>query len=155
MFKILIFIVAVLCLLVVVRVTGFSIRHRHSKKALVVHAQPKPPKVEVPQVEVPPLQRECLEIGTASWYGATLKGHLTASGEKYDPKALTAASRVYPLGTELNVINLKNDRSVLVTINDRGPYVHHRIIDLSVEAAQKLGMKKVGLAPVCIQETSK
>lgn len=94
---------------------------------------------------------ECIQTGTASWYGTNLKGKLTASGEKYDPKALTAASRKFPLGTELNVINLKNDQNVTVTVNDRGPYSDKRIIDMSIAAAHELGMEKAGLAHVCVQ----
>lgn len=94
---------------------------------------------------------ECAQRGIASWYGTHMKGRLTASGEKYDPKALTAASRKFPMGTELNVINLENDQDVIVTVNDRGPYVGKRIIDMSVAAARELGMEKAGLARVCVQ----
>jgi rare lipoprotein A len=94
---------------------------------------------------------KCIQRGIASWYGTNMKGKLTASGEKYDPKALTAASRTFPLGTELNVTNLNNDRNVTVTVNDRGPYTGDRIIDMSVAAAHELDMKKSGLAPVCVQ----
>lgn len=94
---------------------------------------------------------QCVQRGIASWYGTHMKGRLTASGEKYDPKALTAASRKFPIGTELNVINLKNNQNVTVTVNDRGPYSGDRIIDMSVAAAHELGMEKDGLANVCVQ----
>jgi rare lipoprotein A (peptidoglycan hydrolase) len=94
---------------------------------------------------------QCIQRGVASWYGTHMKGRLTASGEKYDPKALTAASRKFPLGTELNVINLKNNQDVTVTVNDRGPYSGERIIDMSVAAAHELGMEEAGLAQVCVQ----
>ncbi len=94
---------------------------------------------------------KCNQTGIASWYGTDIKGQLTASGEKYDPKALTAASRKFPLGTELNVINLNNGRNVTVTVNDRGPYLGNRIIDVSAAAARELGMEESGLAPVCVQ----
>lgn len=94
---------------------------------------------------------QCIQTGIASWYGKHMKGKLTASGEKYDPKLLTAASRKYPMGTELNVIDLKNDRNVTVTVNDRGPYSGNRVIDMSVAAAGELNMKKTGTAPVCVQ----
>ena len=94
---------------------------------------------------------QCVQRGIASWYGTHMKGRLTASGEKYDPKALTAASRKFPMGTELNVINLKNNQDVTVTVNDRGPYSGKRIIDMSVAAAHELGMEKAGLAQVCVQ----
>ena len=96
---------------------------------------------------------KCIQTGTASWYGTNMKGQKTASGEKFDPKALTAASRKFPLGTELNVTNLNNDRNVTVTVNDRGPYSGSRVIDMSGAAAQELGMKKSGLAPVCVQNS--
>jgi len=95
---------------------------------------------------------KCIQTGTASWYGTNMKGQLTASGDKYDPKALTAASRTFPLGTELNVTNLNNNRNVTVTVNDRGPYSGNRIIDMSVAAARELDMKESGLAPVCVQD---
>jgi len=94
---------------------------------------------------------QCIQRGVASWYGADIKGRLTASGERYDPQALTAASRIFPFGTELNIINLKNDQSVIVTVNDRGPYFGNRIIDMSVAAAHELGMEEDGLADVCVQ----
>lgn len=96
---------------------------------------------------------KCIQEGIASWYGKHMKGKETASGEKYDPKALTAASKTFPFGTELKVINLNNDRKVTVIVNDRGPYSGNRIIDMSVAAAQKLGMKESGLAPVCVIKT--
>ncbi|MDP2654320.1 MAG: septal ring lytic transglycosylase RlpA family protein [Candidatus Omnitrophota bacterium] len=100
--------------------------------------------------KAPVSKLKCIQEGIASWYGKHMKGRPTASGEKYDPKALTAASRKFPFGTELNVINLDNDRNVTVTVNDRGPYSGNRIIDMSVGAAQKLDMEKSGLAPVCV-----
>ena len=94
---------------------------------------------------------QCIQRGIASWYGTNMKGRLTASGEKYDPEALTVASRIFPFGTELNIINLKNNQNVIVTVNDRGPYVGKRIIDMSVAAAHELGMEEDGLADVCVQ----
>ena len=94
---------------------------------------------------------QCVQRGIASWYGTHMKGSLTASGEKYDPEALTVASRIFPFGTELNVINLKNNQSVIVTVNDRGPYFGKRIIDMSAAAAHELGMEEDGLANVCVQ----
>ncbi len=95
---------------------------------------------------------QCIQKGIASWYGKHMKGRETASGEKYDPKLLTAASRKFAIGTELNVINLKNGRNVIVTVNDRGPYFGNRVIDLSAAAAEELGMKKAGITPVCVQD---
>ncbi|GEM_PF-3872003 len=100
-------------------------------------------------------KKQCMQMGIASWYGKNMAGRLTASGEKYDPKALTAAHRKFPFGTKLNVINLENERNVTVTINDRGPYLSNRILDLSSEAAHQLGMKKPGLVAVCVQNSTK
>ncbi len=94
---------------------------------------------------------QCHQTGTASWYGVTSQGKPTASGTLYDRNKLTAASRSIPLGTIVNVINLRNQRNVTVVVNDRGPYVRGRILDLSIKAARELGMKRAGLAPVCVQ----
>jgi len=92
--------------------------------------------------------------GKASWYGPGFHGKKTANGEIYDQNELTAAHRTLPLGTEVAVTNVKNGRSVAVEINDRGPYVGGRVIDLSRAAAIELGMKEKGLAPVNIEAES-
>ncbi|MBN1355204.1 septal ring lytic transglycosylase RlpA family protein [bacterium] len=89
--------------------------------------------------------------GTASWYGKEFHGRKTASGERFNMYDLTAAHRTLPFGTKVRVTNLDNNRSVVVTINDRGPFVKNRIIDLSYGAARKLGFVKQGLARVRIQ----
>lgn len=86
--------------------------------------------------------------GEASWYGPGFSGKKTASGERYNQKALTAAHPTLPLGTSVKVTNLKNDRSVIVRINDRGPFARGRIIDLSKGAAEKLGMLGPGTSEV-------
>jgi rare lipoprotein A len=78
-------------------------------------------------------------IGVASWYGNE-SGNRTASGERFNPKALTAAHKHLPFGTRVKVTNLKNNKSVIVKINDRGPFVRGRIIDLSKYAAKAIGM---------------
>lgn len=93
------------------------------------------------------------EIGRASWYGQWHHGRPTASGAKFDMNKLTAAHRTLPLGTNVRVTNLDNGRSVDVTINDRGPYVGTRVIDLSREAARELRMEREGLAAVLIEES--
>ena len=87
-------------------------------------------------------------IGTASWYGPGFNGHRTSSGAIYDQEGLTAASVLFPLGTRLRVTNLANDRQVDVTVNDHGPYVKSRELDLSHRAAQQLGMIGRGTARV-------
>jgi peptidoglycan lytic transglycosylase len=93
-----------------------------------------------------------VEQGLASWYGSRLHGKATASGEPMDRQRLTAAHRTLPFGTVLDVTNKKNGRRVRVTVNDRGPGVENRVIDLSPVAAAQLGMKKKGLAPVEIRQ---
>ncbi|MFM6198532.1 MAG: septal ring lytic transglycosylase RlpA family protein, partial [Dolichospermum sp.] len=89
--------------------------------------------------------------GIASWYGYDGSGNKTASGERYNPEGLTAAHRTLPMGTKIRVTNTKNGRSVVVRINDRGPYIRGRIIDLSAGAARILGMIGSGLAPVSLE----
>jgi rare lipoprotein A len=89
-----------------------------------------------------------VELGLASWYGEFHHGQRTASGEIFDMGQLTAAHRTLPLGTRLRVTNLENGRVVRVRVNDRGPYVDGRIIDLSREAARVLGMVDRGVVPV-------
>jgi peptidoglycan lytic transglycosylase len=88
---------------------------------------------------------EADQVGHASWYALTSK---TASGERMNPNALTAAHRSLPFGTKVLVENLSNGRSVVVRINDRGPFVGGRIIDLSKAAASQIGMIGAGTAKV-------
>lgn len=85
--------------------------------------------------------------GWASYYGKQWAGQRTASGELFDPEALTAAHRLLPFGAQVRVTNLRNGRSVVVRINDRGPHVSGRIIDVSYAAARALGMVRSGTAP--------
>ncbi|MDY0249097.1 MAG: septal ring lytic transglycosylase RlpA family protein [Pseudomonas sp.] len=89
--------------------------------------------------------------GQASWYGAQHHGKKTASGERFNQNALTAAHRTLPFGTQVKVTNTLNNKSVTVRINDRGPYSKGRIIDLSRAAALKIDMIKQGVAPVYLQ----
>jgi len=88
------------------------------------------------------------EVGIASWYGPGFHGNRTANGEIYDMFALTAAHKTLPFGTIVKVVDLDTGKSVVVRINDRGPFIKGRIIDLSYAAAQKLEMVKKGLAKV-------
>ena len=90
------------------------------------------------------------ETGTASWYGPGFAGRTTASGETYDPHNLTAAHRSLPLGSLVRVQNLDNDRNMVVRINDRGPFVNGRVIDVSQAAAEVLGFRSDGLTKVRI-----
>ncbi len=88
------------------------------------------------------------ERGEASWYGKRFHGRRTASGERYNMHNLTAAHKTLPLETWVKVTNLANHREVTVRVNDRGPFVRGRIIDLSLAAANELGMVGAGTAPV-------
>lgn len=88
------------------------------------------------------------QVGTASWYGSYFEGKETASGEPYNMYDLTAAHMSLPLGTFVKVTNLRNGKSVVVRVNDRGPVVDGRIIDLSYSAAQVIGMKNRGIQRV-------
>lgn len=88
--------------------------------------------------------------GKASWYGQRFHGRRTASGERFDMNALTAAHRTLPFGTLVRVINTRNGRAVTVRINDRGPRIRSRIIDVSHAAAAALGLLQAGEAPVVL-----
>jgi rare lipoprotein A len=89
--------------------------------------------------------------GTASYYGRELAGNRTASGERFDPRGFTAAHRTLPLGTKLRVTNVANGRSVIVRVNDRGPFVGKRLIDVSLGAAQEIQMIRSGTAQVRLE----
>jgi rare lipoprotein A len=100
------------------------------------------------QETVKPISTKKSQVGKASWYGRVFQHHRTASGEPYDMNDLTAAHRTLPLGSWVRVTNLKNERSVMVRINDRGPIMKSRIIDLSYGAARMLGMGSSGISSV-------
>lgn len=89
-----------------------------------------------------------IETGVASYYSDKFQGRKTASGERYDRNKLTAAHRTLPMGSQIEVVNLKNQNSVIVTINDRGPYAGKRALDLSYAAAKELGLVASGHAQV-------
>ena len=89
--------------------------------------------------------------GTASYYGRELAGNRTASGERFDPNGLTAAHRTLPLGTKLRVTNVANGRSVIVRVNDRGPFTRSRVLDLSLAAARQISMIRSGHAQVTLE----
>jgi rare lipoprotein A len=95
-------------------------------------------------------RRRWFEFGRASWYGSGFQGQPTASGEDYDMNALTCAHPYLPLGALVRVTNLRNHRSVIVKVNDRGPMVQSRIVDLSWRAARLLGFSRRGTASVRI-----
>jgi rare lipoprotein A len=95
--------------------------------------------------------RRFLQTGLASWYGKVFHGRRTASGERYNMHALTAAHRTLPLGACVRVTAVGRERSVVVRINDRGPFVHGRIIDLSYAAAEAIGVNVAGTLPVKLE----
>jgi rare lipoprotein A len=92
-----------------------------------------------------------IETGTASWYGAGHQGRRTASGERFDMNGLTAAHPTLPFGTKLLVTNLRTGKSVHVRVNDRGPHATGHIIDLSSKAAERIGLRDAGVAPVALR----
>lgn len=91
------------------------------------------------------------ERGNASWYGKKFHGHKTSNGETYDMYAMTAAHKTLPIPSYVRVTHLDNGRSVVVRVNDRGPFHQGRIIDLSYAAAQRLGISKTGTGPVEVE----
>lgn len=95
-----------------------------------------------------------VQYGVASWYGGKCQGRLTASGKPFNEHALTAAHRTLPLGTKVKVTNLRNGRSVVLRIIDRGPAVRGRVIDVSRAASMRLGFTHRGLTPVRIRVVS-
>jgi rare lipoprotein A len=131
--------------------------HRASAPAAAVQSDSAPENDTAAGVVAPepippvPPRKAKVQTGVASWYGIHWQGRRTASGERFDTRLLTAAHRSLPLNTMVRVTNLLNGRSVEVTVNDRGPYVGHRVIDLSEAAAKRLDMVKKGLVPVRIE----
>lgn len=114
-----------------------------------------PPTRTRPEPEAPapaPARPPSAELGRgkASWYGPGFQGKRTASGERFDMNALTAAHRTLAFGTRVLVRNVRNGREVIVRINDRGPHVRDRIIDVSKAAAAALGIIDAGEAPVVL-----
>jgi len=101
-----------------------------------------------PQTTHKPKKTQPYQVGTASWYGEYFQGKQTASGEPYDMRDFTAAHPTLPLGSYVKVTNLKNGRAVVVRVNDRGPVVDGRIIDVSYNAARALGFRERGLQRV-------
>jgi rare lipoprotein A len=98
-----------------------------------------------------PAKDAAVETGTASWYGAPHQGKRTASGERVDMNELSAAHPTLPFGTRLVVTNLRTGKSVRVRVNDRGPHHTGHIIDLSSKAAERIGLRQTGVAPVALR----
>jgi len=147
--------------LAIAALSGCSIA-RQSKPEVEPSGLVLPPAPSVAQVEIPtdppaadasPVNESARkpQVGKASFYANRFHGRRTASGRPYRKDAYTAAHRTLPLGTWVRVTNTRNDHSVLVEINDRGPYARRRIIDLSRAAAGKIGMIRSGTAPVRVE----
>jgi rare lipoprotein A len=122
--------------------------------ALSPKSEAMPPVYVGPMPLIRPVLAPTGEVGVASWYGIEFQGRHTASGELFDNNKLTAAHPNLPFGTTVCVTNLKNHESAVLKINDRGPGVGTRAIDVSWEAAKKLGFLEAGLAKVKIDVIS-
>lgn len=118
--------------------------------ALVAARSPLPGATEVSPPDTTQATPRIVE-GRASYYGWERAGWMTASGERFDPEAFTAAHPTLPFGAYVRITNLRNGRSVVVRVNDRGPHVPGRVIDVSYAAARALGMVRSGTAPVRIE----
>ena len=143
-------------------VVGVSTRTVHADAVLSRPATTAPPAVPVasatPALLAPqkPANTEVVEIlhGVASWYGGVFNGRHTASGEVFDMNAMTACHPTLPFGSIVRVVNLKNKRSVVVRVTDRGYLYDGRVIDVSYGAAEKLAMTKSGIASVRLEVLS-
>jgi len=121
-------------------------------------ARPAPPPASRAARPSPPAcvpTRTFLQEGTASWYGRPYHGRQTASGQIYNMHNFTAAHRSLPFGSRIRVTNLRNGRSVLLTVNDRGPFIRGRIIDVSYRAARALNFVRAGLVPVRLERVGR
>lgn len=121
---------------------------------VIVNPQPSP-SVTIPStiIVIPKETILLTQTGEASWYGSE-GGPLTATGERYNPQGMTAAHRTIAFGSKVRVTNLRDGRSAIVTINDRGPFTGGRIIDLSAAAAEAVGIKSSGVGKVRIDVLS-
>jgi rare lipoprotein A len=111
------------------------------------------PQAPAPPPPAPPTP-SFSQVGVASYYAAKFENHKTADGERFKSDGFTAAHRTLPLGTMVRVTNLENLRSVIVRVNDRGPFARKRIIDLSPAAARALGIRNQGLMRVRVEVVS-
>jgi len=127
------------------------LRHQ-SLSQMAIHHEPN--EIAQPQEELLPRIRRYIKQGVASWYGPGFHGKKTATGEIFDMYAMTAAHKTLPIPSYAQVTNLENNRSVIVRINDRGPFVGNRELDLSYAAAKNLDMEKDGTGSIEIKAIS-
>jgi rare lipoprotein A len=132
--------------------TPASARAADSATAVMHDVTPAEIVTTVPAPRATVLTR--IKSGFASWYGEVLQGHRTASGRIFDKNELTAAHRTLPFGSKVKVTDLRNKRSVIVTITDRGVLFPDRVIDLSLAAARQLNMVRMGVDPVRLELVS-
>ena len=125
------------------------------QEAVPVRPLPAPPPKPMATDSAMPSKLIEVVQGAASWYGPGFYGRTTANGERFRKGTLTAAHRTLPFGTKVRVTNLSNGRSVVVRINDRGPFRYHRVIDLAHGAASQLKMMQAGEVPVKLEILSK
>jgi len=109
--------------------------------------------LSLPRVSVVPSEQH--EVGVASWYGEEVEGNQTASGEAFDLNGLTAAHHTLPFGTTIRVTNLRNHKSLLLRVNDRGPHLGKRLLDVSWAAAKRLGFVLTGTTRVRVEVVSR
>ena len=130
------------------------------RHVVIEKRMPPPEKQEVkkerpvPETKIEKRESKEVQFGVASWYGGEFHGRPTSSGEVYDMYQLTCAHNTLPLGTVVMVTNIENGRSLELKVNDRGPFVKERILDVSYAAAQMLGMWGKGTAPVKVEVVS-
>jgi peptidoglycan lytic transglycosylase len=130
---------------------GYQTRVLDSPATATLKPHQKPYTVNGQRYEPLASHQGFVQQGLASWYGRKFHGRKTSNGETYNMYAMTAAHKTLPLGTSVRVHNLANGRKTVVRINDRGPFIQGRIIDLSYSAAEKLGVVGPGTAPVKIE----
>jgi len=109
--------------------------------------------LSLPRLSVVPSEQH--EVGVASWYGEEVEGNQTASGEAFDLNGLTAAHHTLPFGTTIRVTNLRNHKSLLLRVNDRGPHLGKRLLDVSWAAAKRLGFVLTGTTRVRVEVVSR
>lgn len=140
---------------VLTTILGFTGVKAAEQPATNPQARPDTQQVENPAANAAPgaarQHRRWYQIGRASWYGTFFNGRSTASGETYDMNGLTCAHRSLPLGSLIRVTNLRNQKTVVVRVNDRGPVPDDRVVDLSYGAAKSLGFVQKGLTPVRLE----